>query len=497
MGYRNQSLIALGLLLATFICWALASPVASSPDDDFHQASIWCSNEESSLCNPTGIDNFPYEVNAQLLNAQCFAHDNWVSAKCQSVIWNNNSFVQTDRVNSDGNYPEFYYWFTSRLITNDIPSSVLTIRFVNALLAVLTFTALILLLSPKRSKQLLLVLGVSLIPLGFFIISSINPSSWVFTAVIGLFFGVIAWRESASTKVKFLSLLLVAVSSFIGISARYDSIIYLGIALVAALFITSQIELKSRLRNYLVITGFSVLVISSLGYYFSDVLPLIRYAGVDVTSGRSSIGILGYNLIHLPELILGGFGLFGLGWLDTPMPSSVWVSVVAVISYLFINSLDFLSKRQLVALFFSVAALIAIPLVTLQFSGAHVGENVQPRYIFPLILVVLSISFTTNTEMKFSLLQQTIFIFLFAIAQSVALYVNILRYVAGLQTSVGFNLDSSTPIGWWWKYATIGPMWIWGIGTIAFTCFIYIVFVQTKNKSSALNYVQSEINTQI
>jgi len=45
--------IAPALALIALMAWALASPMGSSPDDDFHLTSIWCANASKTYdCAP-------------------------------------------------------------------------------------------------------------------------------------------------------------------------------------------------------------------------------------------------------------------------------------------------------------------------------------------------------------------------------------------------------------------------------------------------------------
>ena len=50
LGQSKFKVIQLVPLLAilALACWALASPVGSSPDDNFHLASIWCAGGNES-----------------------------------------------------------------------------------------------------------------------------------------------------------------------------------------------------------------------------------------------------------------------------------------------------------------------------------------------------------------------------------------------------------------------------------------------------------------
>lgn len=52
---RALLILGIGLLaIAGLGAWAFASPAGSSPDDDYHLASIWCAQgERDSICELT------------------------------------------------------------------------------------------------------------------------------------------------------------------------------------------------------------------------------------------------------------------------------------------------------------------------------------------------------------------------------------------------------------------------------------------------------------
>src|SRR5262245_53254713 len=74
---------ALAVLLALG-CWALASPVGASPDEDFHLGSIWCAQGiEAGRCEqgPTAQSRL---VPADVARATCYAFKPETSAACQT-----------------------------------------------------------------------------------------------------------------------------------------------------------------------------------------------------------------------------------------------------------------------------------------------------------------------------------------------------------------------------------------------------------------------------
>ncbi len=107
-----------------------------------------------------------------------------------------------------------------------------------------------------------------------------------------------------------------------------------------------------------------------------------------------------------------------------------------------------------------------LPTYVLVRGGNVVGENVQPRYLLPLIVIagVLAMMPARGEAFRPSWLQLTIAGGVLAVAEAFALHVNIRRYVTGNDVN-GWNLDAGAE--WWWDLP-FSPMAVWVIGALAF-----------------------------
>jgi hypothetical protein len=184
--------------------------------------------------------------------------------------------------------------------------------------------------------------------------------------------------------------------------------------------------------------------------------------------------VLAVNLLTLPDLLVGVFGTWGLGWLDTPMPQTVWALAAGAFVSTIVISWQFISKRRLFVTLLLIFALIAIPLYVLQKSLAHVGELLQPRYLLPLILLLPFFSLQSYKEGKFEstiLIKLSIFVSLIG-AQCIAIYVNIDRYVHGASIKTGVNLDYG--MEWWWDFP-VSPMTTFIIATLSFSILAWLL----------------------
>jgi hypothetical protein len=163
------------LALLVFGAWALSSPPGSSPDDDFHQTSIWCADGVvNGTCDASSRPGH-YTVPPLVANGSCYAFKPDESGACQATVAG--TPTTTDRGNFDGLYPPFYYAFMHTFVTGDVNVSIVAMRLVNAIIFVALTSVLCWLLPARRRWNLVWSLAITMIPLGLFLIPSVNPSS--------------------------------------------------------------------------------------------------------------------------------------------------------------------------------------------------------------------------------------------------------------------------------------------------------------------------------
>jgi hypothetical protein len=143
-----------------------------------------------------------------------------------------------------------------------------------------------------------------------------------------------------------------------------------------------------------------------------------------------------------------------------------------------------MSIRKLLAFVAAAAALWLIPMWILLQSRAVVGEQLQARYLLPLLVMGAGIALfqVASRPIVFSRVQVILFIAAISTANSIALHVNLRRYTTGLGV-VGFNLDANHD--WWWN-DMLSPMAIWGIGTLAFAAALTIALWTVSRSRNAI-----------
>lgn len=468
--------------------WAFASPVGASPDDDFHLASIWCSDPlGAEYCEPGGESYeriFPEALN----KATCYAQNPDASAACQQTdfSWDPEVTVESTRGSFSNDYPPVYYATMGLFAGGDLQASALLMRFLNILLFVGLTTALAFLL--PRELRIPLVGGwiLTTIPLGAFLLASNNPSAW---AIIGVGSSGIAllgfFRVTGRARIALG--VLYAVSVVIAAGSRADAAIYAVIGSAVAVWLSAR-----RTRAFLISAALPVaLSVVALAFFLAAGQAIVASSGLGsspapddgatVNPGElSPFALFAYNLLMTPSLWAGVFGGWSLGWLDTPMPAIVAVGAGGVFAALVFAGLGRTDWRKTVAVFGVFAVLWLLPTYILVRGGNIVGQNVQPRYLLPLIVLLgmLLLLPVASGRVRITTLQASVIAGLLAVGNAFAMHVNIGRYTVGLD-SPGIDLDAV--VEWWWPVAP-SPMAVWIVGSLAYAALLVLAVRELRKR---------------
>lgn len=184
--------------------------------------------------------------------------------------------------------------------------------------------------------------------------------------------------------------------------------------------------------------------------------------------------VLFNNLLEFPSLLFGSFGVgWGIGWLDTQMHALTRVNALAAYMMLIVLGLRYMDRGKLAGTLGLFGATVFLPLYVLQTRLDHVGTFLQPRYMYPMVVVVLAAALVDRTGItRLSPAQASVVYGLCVTAHAAALHANIRRYVTGQEI---FGLDLSAGAEWWWDFGP-GPTALWMIGSLAFAVFALPIF---------------------
>jgi hypothetical protein len=479
------------LALLAFAAWAFASPVGAGPDDDYHLVSTWCAAGGSEQCEP-GDEATSRNVSPAFSGVTCFAQNSDRSAMCQADAlrsWDAGSLVETSRGNFSGEYPAVYYTAMRLFAGEDIQVSALAMRLVNATLFVGLATALTALLPIGRRRTLLLGWLVTLIPLGIFLIPSNNPSGWAVTGVGTAFLALLGWFDSDGRRRWALGALYLVGIIMAG-GARGDAAIYAIGATVTAVIITF-VRTRSWARKALLPAAGLVLAVVLLASsaqagvgatgFSGGNAPPMPLPGADAGEAAIALGgysLAAYNLLMLPFLWTGVWGTWALGWIDTMLPAIVpWAATSAFVVTAFVG-VSRVDWRKVIAAAGVLFVLIALPVYVLTAGGNRVGEQLQPRYLLPLIVLFALVLLTdpAGRGPRFTRIQLVAILGALAIANTVALQVDIRRYVTGADVQ---GPDLAKGAEWWWA-GMVSPNVVWIAGTLAFAALVTVIGIELR-----------------
>jgi len=479
------------LAVLTLTAWAFASPISAAPDDDFHLTSVWCALGGSDACTEGTQDNTRY-VSRAFQSARCYVMESQTTAACQGIegLALDGAMVETKRGNFQGEYPEVYYDAMRVFAGDDLVHSALVMRVVNLGLFVGLATALAVLLPASRRQTLLWGWLVSLVPLGFFLIPSNNPSGWAITGVGTAFLALLGWFEGTGKRRWALGALYV-VGIVMAAGSRGDAAIFAAGATIVASILTVVRRREWFLRAILPLAGLAVVVAllltsrqAGIGVSgFAGGEPaVVPGAAETATEPIAGIALLAYNFLTLPYLWTGVWGTWALGWFDTELPAIVpWAAVSAFVVVGFAG-LGLLTKRKAVAVAGVLAVLIALPVYVLTAGGDVVGSQLQPRYLLPLIVLFALVLVTApqgGRTVRFTRTQMVAVLGALAIANTAALHANMRRYISG-PDSLHFNLGRG--VEWWWAGLHLGPMTLWLIGSASFVALLAVLWPELRRK---------------
>lgn len=478
-------LFALGIL---FAAWSMASPLAATADEDFHLASIWCSQGVTETCQQiTTGEGIRVSVPAAIVGPPCYL-ENYLesgmdSAGCLETNETDSELVTTHRANQvAGYYPPLFYKTMNMLVGADPTTSVLAMRMLNGILAAIMFGGTVLLTQDWIRRAFVAGIFATLVPLGTFFIPSVNPSSWVIVGVATFWATFLAWlttpRAWSPRGVALLS--LCGFSIVLASTARSDGALFIGVTAAMAILMAWRQLSSHKRRLWILLVPIPALVwslafrVNALGGLFG-----LTFGTQTRDSGLAGLIALVSDLarysLEIPALFAGTLGantpqfnqasvfFYGLGTLDIKMPSIVPLLTTAVVSSLIFTSLKVMNTRKVLALTLGAAVFFLVPLLTVSRFAFQYAYS--PRYVYPLSIALVSLAFLAKPwrELQLSRSQVAAIAIAFSAANSAALLTTVRRYTNSQKEtwlSIFFEPE------WWWNFGP-SPQTLVLIGSLA------------------------------
>ena len=475
MGIKVTRSASVVTLLLALLGWAVASPIGSSPDDDYHLASIWCS-EFSPLypCTTVPGDEGGASYLAPKVTVEahvCFAFQPNQTADC--VVQDDGALRLTDRLNQvQGLYPGTYYSVMSVFASSDFVTSVSAMRLFNALLVSGLLLLFLFVGAPFLQRSALLVLPVVFVPMALFIFGSTNPSSWTIMGCTFFFlFGMnaVVGRRSLTKWAYFASIAGTVVAASLAITSRVDGSAFVVVIAVAIVIMATREQLRSAIAASVAVAASAVLAA------FSFLQQGLGPAGSSATIGESKYvgGLLMTNILEVPIFLAGAVGGAPLGWADTRMPGFVSTVGLLAVGALTFWGLAAMTGRKAISIVVLASATFAVPVFLAQQQRIEVLDFVQARYLLPVLtalLLAIVLVLPPSRRGPYPNVPRYTLVTLVAISGAAALWVNFHRYAFGAnQPFLARNLE---------------PQWtgLWGdpsqmiivIGMLASSAFAFL-----------------------
>ncbi|WLD78597.1 MULTISPECIES: DUF2142 domain-containing protein [Actinomycetaceae] len=485
---RSRYLLAVLLVVAVIaasLAWVVSSPVGSSPDEDFHVGSMWCPPPvDETGCQISTKDGekavmVPQSLAKEYVTCYAFDHDN--SAQC-ALNASDEELAPTLRWD-DGNYPWGYYQFAHLFVQHSTNRAVLALRAFNALLAIGLLGAIIALADSGLRRAISVALTVAWLPMGFYFITGMNPSSWAMTGTFAFASALLASTRSEGRRRAGLIACALA-GAVLACTSRGDSAFFLFVITVALAF---AVPLSRRIVPEACLSC----VASAVGIWVmsrTNVAASHLASGSDV-SGESWWRIVYLNVSALPNYLRGFVGyLFGPGWNDVSYQGTVSSGASLVVVALLAWSLRSLSWRKVLSAITVAGAITGVPVVIGLRGHFNNVLTYQPRYMLPLFAVFMLMLLAPSPardeggrslgSRPFRVPQGVagrvgtgLVAAVWALTNARALYLVIERYAFG-HTAHGMPIDLSTRNlsdgnEWWWPNAPVGPMTVWVVGALA------------------------------
>jgi hypothetical protein len=451
------------LSLIPMLLWTLASPLASVPDEPTHfiRAAAVVRGEVITRALPSMpmeaeaiVPNYVAHTNAQT----CFAFKPNVPAGCQRLVSGDPNAPTVTGQTADANNPAFYAIVGLPSLVLSGNAALYAMRGVSAVLCALMIAFTFMAVSQlRRARWAYFAAFVSTTPMVLYLGGSVNPNGLEATAA-GALFAMLALTFSTYSHGRRLieRLGAIALSTGLLVSTRNISLLWVLLALVAALLLSRANIMRRLARNPLVwVTVATVMVICFLALLWFIRPPVTQPQPALPGAGTAFIIAFVSMLVATFNYGIGWVGFFG--WVDTPAPNITFVAWSAGMVGIAIAAFAIGRGTKRWALILLLAALFLTPAFAQASIVAKAGYIWQGRYTLAIVvMLVLACGFVLdrfgrsapNPVLRMSV---AILIGFLGIGQIAAFVMTLKRYVIGANASIQLMFTGQSwipPLGW-------------------------------------------------
>lgn len=366
------------------------------------------------------------------------------------------------------------------LFVSSAPSrSIILLRMISWTLCVALVAASVLVSQGATRRSKIVAVAVTSVPLMLFIFASVNPSGLTIAGCTAYVFSGIAALNAPDGRAWRSAAIVAVLSALCALVSRPDAGVW--VALGSVTIVLYSVRRRDDITRRVLLPAITALV--GTAYFLLLGGSSAVQSGIVNTPDSRSFGDTWFtNLTEVTSLWAGIFGTWGLGWLDTTLPTVVWFCSLGAAMGAVVIGLGAIDRHGIRVLSWQLVVILVVPLYLLAADHAVVGETVQPRYLLPAFPVIVALALLDSPGARaretFKGAQLGFIGVLLAIANSAALHGNMRRYVWGLDRN-GFDLGVQGE--WSWNNAP-PPMVLWAMGTVAGAVAIVLLF---RTSSSA------------
>jgi hypothetical protein len=445
------------------LLWALASPIASVPDEPTH--FIRAAAVVRGELTPKPWTKLPWQGSATVPNyvahtevQNCFGFKPDVPAACQTPVKGDPNKLVTIGETADANSPLFYALVGLPTLFLSGSKALYAMRGVDALLCSLMVGFTFMCISQlKRPRWAYLAAFVTVTPMVLFLGGSVNPNGLEVTAA-GALVASLAATFSTYARERILAERagIIVIATVLLTGTRNISLLWVFLALVAALLLGNSEVLKRVARKPLVwiaaAAAAAVCVVELLWFIRPPVTaPFPPFAGVGTAP------IIGFvnMLVNTLDYGTGWIGLFG--WVDTVAPALTLIAWTVGLVGVVLPAIVIARGRLRWAVLVLAIALVLTPAVAQAAVIFQAGYIWQGRYTLA-ILVMLTLasgialdSLTLPSPDRVLRTIVTVVVTLMGIGQIAAFVMTLRRYVIGATASLQLMITHPVwqpPTGW-------------------------------------------------
>lgn len=460
MGSKRYEPLAAVLFFLTLMCWAIASPIGSGPDADYHLSSIWCGwGENENLCKNRGFNGNQYVAEVPFMFQMCNSRPIEYFPECPEIT----SRPETQILRTAFSAQQNLYYKVLRIFASEEPNqSVLVMRFINSFLASFIFWGLLKFTSGKIRFGVLTSWTIGLVPVAIQYFSNINPRGWATLAVMSswAFLAQSLERKKGSRQQIILGAFF-ALTAFLAISTRIDATVF--VVFTSSVVILWRMYTCSLLKPRQIAFGllgvsFTALLVRQIPYVgdrlalsYPVSFPLKQFLLMQFTFGPESIvSSWGYRIGQQGN----GPGFTGL----------VGTGLAAAAIALALRNSKFIQK--------SLVFLVLLFLYLVTIRGSAIIQTLVPasgEYVLGLsVFLIAMIIYTSQSDVQLfdSQSGKRIIISLLTISHLIAFY-SYFEYYTKRGTGTGVYQNLSLDQQWWWT-TSVNPNLVFYIGAISF-----------------------------